>query len=1464
MNFRFCLSVLLAASLVFTPRPGTAQNAGDDGTLHILRPSINTGQDTAELCLEFDRPLDLSSRTRLASAIQLETNGKQVPVSASNISVMPTLLCVQSLAYRQNYHLTVSALRGAHGEKLNAPYRFSFTAPDRSPSLAFEGDPGASGLIRAHGEDPVLRAVNVPRVHVMLYRLTDPAHIAEAFRQRMQTAIAPTESLTFAKTNGQLVWEDDLSLDEEDENFANQAIDEKVPLHDALGTLPPGFYFIAAQAPERLAVKKKKRKNETDLPPTAAAWFIRSDLKITAIRGHNGFFVTAENEAASAVAKGVHLRLEDRDQHVLAEGKTDTGGLSFLPLPDEKKNDAVILFGLTDQGDVDLADVSQQPDNLFNLPDEKAQLATGKPFYSPDATVYVTLSVRNIHNEAVATSGTLQVLYPDRSPFISIPVPQDKTGVAYVSFPAPAKEGSWPLVWQANSSDLAETVLRVSTNPLAPHVEISADRDALESDGAVALTIKTLTSKGEPAPYIAGHVNVQWAAPTTLTNWSDYHFGILDGTANNSASIPVAGFLTDTNGAAQLHVNLKPPNDGAPLHTALLTVESDKLSGAADPAPLALAVRPADFVVGVKPAAPNGKFAENSLARFNVIALDGSEHRAAVDLEYQIYEEGRDFAWYQAEGRWTYKALPQQRRIGGGALTVSAKDPARIEWPVTAGSYVLEIVDADGKLRMRYPFVAGWGLPQVTPAKSPALTLISDAPEATPGAETKLHFTLERPAMVTVIIGDDRLRKVIHKALPAGANEVTFMPEEDWGNRIGIWLIEGNASGYLELPVHHNQKELGVSAALPVRIIPGETLALPVTVSNEQGSAFVSALVVPETGGGIAEPESILLKSAQTGSDGKITLHVPVPKFSGALRVKILAVNQGQEGQKEITLPVAPALAVEPFLPRRLRSGDILKFSIDLRNNGAPIGNYHYTLSSTAGKISGAAGTVNLTAGQTKTLSFDLHAQLAGSREIKFDLMGPHDFRLAETWPLAVSEGNVTITNLNERPLPPQKSLIITEHEKTRARTYILLISPAPLFDAPKFLADFVQFVPFTTDQLAGWLETAHLWHAVITAAGLKSETALAAERSDFLMRLLQRQNTDGGFPSVAGGASDLKSTSAALSALASTSPAEQDFKPAVNQAAQWLAHQLANNWFDEKERPARAAAFAAMAASNHLDVAGLRYFAETSADKNLPPLAAAQLALALAKAGDQDKATQWLTKVRQHMDEASLLPILLANPLFNPQDAAPALQKISDALASQTTQEADATGDFLRALWILNGRTGAWRIAIDNNEKNQTGIAAIPLAEKTVIRNPQDRPLFTRQIFLAKALPAGSGIKRRLFRLDGSELSDTPIDRGQVYLVKIEGAWPEDAGRILVHDDAGSGLKPIDCALDDDGETDALQWVKSSTLVAPSSCEKNLNGIDALLVRGDTKTWQIAYLVRAEFSGAFTAPPTLIRSLGN
>src|SRR6201999_2947421 len=102
------------------------------------------------------------------------------------------------------------------------------------------------------------------------------------------------------------------------------------------------------------------------------------------------------------------------------------------------------------------------------------------------------------------------------------------------------------------------------------------------------------------------------------------------------------------------------------------------------------------------------------------------------------------------------------------------------------------------------------------------------------------------------------------------------------------------------------------------------------------------------------------------------------------------------------------------------------------------------------------------------------------------------------------------------------------------------------------------------------------------------------------------------------------------------------------------------------------------------------------SADKQLPPLAMAQLAAALARSGDNDKAGFWLKVLHEQLSATpALLPVAADNPLFNPQDLLPVLQKLSADLTQNSSRDAETLASFMHALWTVNNRSGNWTAGI-------------------------------------------------------------------------------------------------------------------------------------------------------------------------
>ncbi len=1291
MTKRFFLPFLTLVLVVFSGA-AIAQEA-TDGTLRVVRPIIHAEQDVPELCLEFDHPLATAHPAKIAENIRLTLEGKTVPVSSKMLDITSSQLCVTLTEHRKTYRIALADMRGKKGEKLASAYSLSFVMPARQTELTFVNDGNDEGLMRGMKAMPVLRALNVTGVKLELFRLTDPARMVEAWERRRQTALAPSETATYARTNGTLVWQGKTTFD-----FVPDAlVDQPLTLDGKLDDLPPGLYLIVASAPDL-------REKETDLAPVAATWLLRSSLRIHAQSDGQGLRVFAEKTDATIPAKGVRFSLFDPQQKFLAETVGDANGVATLTLKPDNRNKALIVMAFLDSGDVDFVDVSPDAASHVVFPSLQADAGFDKSFYAPGETVHLTLMAHDIHNRSVPTqAGEFHVLRADHSLYSVAPVPAAPDGKVVAEFSAPLRDGLWPVVWQqADGAVLAESSFRVSANPQAPHVEITADRSLLSQDGAVGLTIKSFDGANDPAAYVAGRVAVKWITTDhVFPGWKGYHFGL--GGSDDKPEETVASFVTDAKGIARVQLNLSHSEDESQLCAAVIDVISDPASGAVDPPNLTLPLKPKDMIIGIKPSVAGGRFAENSLAHFDIVALghDGNS-KSNNDLSYHIYEIGRNFDWYQSEGAWQYKPLQQQRLIGDDDLAFSADGIAKVEWPVATGTYRLDVTDADGDKLASLDFSSGWQGEMSAVENADNLSLLLSHPFLTLGQQDKIQFTLAKPSVVTAIVADDHVRMIVHEARPVGVNELALTPSADWGNRVRVWI-----------------EARSVDAVTSRMALASGQIEMPVVAADS----------VPK-----AKPT---LKPA------------PVP-------VKPIAVVPDEEAY-------------------------VLK---------------------------------------------DTEHHVLASRQV------------------------LTM----EAPAKPQDKKTPDKRDGMAERA--ILISALPINGLISMLSEVVNRIPFATQEIGIWLQTGNQWAEILTMTKILPKQAWERRKREMITRLAKRQNLDGSFPSQPDESGDLADTAAALQALSASD--ELVAKPVVDRAADWLRRRLENTWFDETERAERAAGYAALAAAGKLDAANLHYFSDSSADKNLPPLAALQLASAFAAIKDKDKTQFWLdaAKINKASPDIApdLLPLLAANPAVNPEDVRPALEKLGQSL-QQKPQSLSLIANFLVTIGHLQERSQAWEAEINGVSTKARTIEAITVSPKTpamTIRNAADRPLYVTEAAMdveSGMVVSSPSLMRHIYLPTGGEVKDGLKKEG-TYVVVIEGNQPiKSKTSLIIRDDVGAGLHPLTCALQNSGGNPELVWL-SPTSVA--SCEVADGILEAVVTAGAAGPWRMVYLVRAEQEGSY------------
>ena len=567
--------------------------------------------------------------------------------------------------------------------------------------------------------------------------------------------------------------------------------------------------------------------------------------------------------------------------------------------------------------------------------------------------------------------------------------------------------------------------------------------------------------------------------------------------------------------------------------------------------------------------------------------------------------------------------------------------------------------------------------------------------------------------------------------------------------------------------------------------------------------------------------------------------------------------------------------------PANLAVGDRTSWHALLQNNTAPEGNYSYELILPAGVKASAAvkGTVKLKHGRAVALSIPLTAVAASNDNIQLELTGPNNFRFSQNWPLIIRGEAVTPLKITANEVAPQKNLTLTIANKIKAREagLLLLASPMPLLDAPDQLQNLMQFEPVATIELAQWLEATHLWQNELTAFGLSNDDTLRTLRGWRLRQLLQRQTNDGGFAALpssdATSTSDLISTAAALTAMqAETNNASA--QAAAQIATSWLQHKLENTWFDEAERPARAAAFLALAVTNHVDVSGLRYFADTSGDKQLDSVAQAQLAQALITATrDEAAARNWLQPARaalpamleaHKVESWQLLRSLAANPLITPRE----LQQ--DLLRAPTgSLPPAATIALLQMVWQTNQRIGGWRLDINGTDTRLAGIYQLPFPEKTtlVLHNATAQSYFVTQLETGAAFATpvtkttGTvNLQRQFYQLDGTAIgANEPLMANQLYLLLVRGSNPDLTPDLLATFPNSTAMQILSSPPGNPASFAALwPWLNNLTAVAQTSRSLTAAGFIVPLNRD----WRTAYLIKTGASGTYNLLPISLRML--
>ncbi|MBV8493798.1 MAG: alpha-2-macroglobulin family protein, partial [Alphaproteobacteria bacterium] len=364
--------------------------------------------------------------------------------------------------------------------------------------------------------------------------------------------------------------------------------------------------------------------------------------------------------------------------------------------------------------------------------------------------------------------------------------------------------------------------------------------------------------------------------------------------------------------------------------------------------------------------------------------------------------------------------------------------------------------------------------------------------------------------------------------------------------------------------------------------------------------------------------------------DGGAKVKLDIPDFQGQLRLMAVSYSAKKLGSASGAMTVRDPVVTMVSLPRFLAPGDTGQIGIVINNLEGGAGDYRLKLTADgAGSLAAPAErTIKLATGENFSGSIPLSATTTGNIALHLDLAGPGDLKIARDFTVGVRPAQAYQLRRFVGKLEPGQSVTLDDGGADEflpgTAEALLSVSPRPDWDVPGLLRALDRYaygcIEQTTSRALPLLyveAVAGLWR---TDPGFHPGDAIDGA----IGHIAEMQRTDGSF----GVWSEADDTVPWLDADATDFllRAKEHGKNVpdyvLKGALAWLRDYVRQDHDDAKDLPALAYAHYVLAHAGADDLATLRYFSDTQM-ANLPTqLAKAQLAAALAQAGDTARAT--------------------------------------------------------------------------------------------------------------------------------------------------------------------------------------------------------------------------------------------------
>ena len=649
----------------------------------------------------------------------------------------------------------------------------------------------------------------------------------------------------------------------------------------------------------------------------------------------------------------------------------------------------------------------------------------------------------------------------------------------------------------------------------------------------------------------------------------------------------------------------------------------------------------------------------------------------------------------------------------------------------------------------------------------------------------------------------------------------------------------------------------------------------------------------PPTGPPVALYSGLL----KVGADGTAEASFEVPAFAGTVRVMAVAWSKDKIGHASADVVVRDPVVLSATLPRFLLPGDRSSLHFDLDNVEGAAGDYTIAVNGTGALSASATEKLALRAKQRMAVTIPITASAAGAGTVEVKVTGPSAFALDRSFALTVRTPAQILARRTVKPIAKGESVTLSSDlfADLVPGTGSVSVSVGSLtaLDAASLLAALDRY-PFRCSE-----QTTSRALPLLYLSDLAKENHVALQPDadqrirDAIDMLLTRQDSTGAFGLWGvGGGDDVWLDSYVTDFL--TRARERKF--AVPETAFRLALDRLRNVVGATTDPSKndggdlAYALYVLARNGAAPIGDLRYLADAKLDALKTPIAKAQVAAALALAGDRTRAERVFAAALTALGPQPL-PDLASRLDFGSglRDAAALVTLAAEGGASRATvQAAEQRVEAARAtLRPTSTQEDAWLLLAASAMAKDAGNVSLNVGGEAM-----QRPLFrtiragdlkeplrianagedeVKAVVTVTGAPLtpepaaekGFKIERLTYTLDGDPVDAKTVKQNTrlAVVLRITEAQPQ-FGRLVVADYLPAGFEIDNPRLVSSGDTGTLSWITNAVEPVDSQFRDDRFTAAFLRKRDDPAVFTVAYVVRAVAPGKYVRPQASVEDM--